>query len=182
MLYTNKANIERYLLIQIDNSFNAQIDSWIQAMSRHIDSRTSRRFGEYDVETRVYDGNNTSHLLVDDFYELDTVEVDGVAFDVVAQPYNVTPQWKLVSKDNRFTRGVANVEVTGRFGYGSIPEDIEHACTVLVAGIINAQTQQEGEIASEKIGDYQVSYRSEEHKTDTEMALAIVKRYAKPVL
>jgi hypothetical protein len=109
--YTNKENIERYLLLDIDESFNTQINSWIDAMSLYIDKYCNR---EFDDESGDYE-----------------------------EP----------------------------------PSDIVHACTVLVSSIILGQTNQAGEVKSEKIGDYQVTYKDEEHKSDVEMAHKTLQQY-----
>ncbi len=47
--------------------------------------------------------------------------------------------------------------------FEEVPETISLVATILVAGIINHQLK-EGEIASEKIGNYQVSYTAKQKK------------------
>lgn len=177
MDYTNLATIQRYLLIQIDSSQTGQVESWIGAMSRFIDKRTNRVFGTATETTRKYDGSGWNTLIVDDLYDLATVTVDDTAKTVFEYPANETPTTTLKLDGERFNKGMQNVEVTAKFAYGSIPDDIQHACTVFVAGIVNAQTNQEGEIKSEKIGDYQVTYKDEKQKSDFEMAMATLRNY-----
>jgi hypothetical protein len=42
--YTTKEAIENYMLIKIDSSFDAQINSWIEAVETYIDRYTRRDF------------------------------------------------------------------------------------------------------------------------------------------
>ena len=43
-MYTTKEAIENFLLTDIDASFDSQIESWITAMSEHIEAVTGRKF------------------------------------------------------------------------------------------------------------------------------------------
>lgn len=177
MNYTSLAALQRYLLIEIDSSFSGQVESWIGAMSRYIDKKTNRVFGTATETTRKYDGSGWNTLIVDDLYDLGTVTVDDTSKTVFAYPANAVPTTTLKLDGERFNRGMQNVEVTAKFAYGSIPDDVAHACTVFVAGIINAQTNQDGEIKSEKIGDYTVTYKDDTQKSDFEMAMATLNQY-----
>jgi hypothetical protein len=90
-------------------------------------------------------------------------------------PYNETPKNTILLKDSIFNRGVQNVKITGDFGYADeVPKDIVFATTVIASGIILAQTNQAGEIASEQIGNYRVQYKDDKHKDDTAQAMAIL--------
>jgi hypothetical protein len=72
------------------------------------------------------------------------------------------------------------IYVKGRWGYSEeAPADIENVATVLVAGIINYSWNAEGEIASESIGQYSVSYKTEKQWTDFERVPETLNSYTK---
>lgn len=187
--YTTKANIERYLLISIDSSYDSQVENWIDAMSHYINRVTNRNFDAAPAEsTKVYDGNNTTRLEIDNCYDLNGVTVTNqetsavTTLSVYEYPSNGTVvDWletdNITDNEQYFRKGKQNVSVTAKFGYPATPNQIEHACTVLVAGIVLAQTNQQGEVKSEKIGDYSVTYKDDQHKNDTEMVMQTLKQY-----
>lgn len=185
MEYTDKEAIENYLVISIDPGFDSQITEWIEAMSAYIDLVTGRTFEVPTTDTtKKYDGNNTNCLLIDDVLEVTTVEIDDTSVDlddVLGYPANSTPKTRMVLKSNVFTQGLQNIEITGKFGYGTtIPQPIKWATTVLVAGIVNNAYQSEGEVQQETIGRYSVTYKSEKEINDFEEAKKIIKLYRKP--
>lgn len=182
MNYTTIAAIQKYLLITIDSSQTGQVESWIGAMSRFIDKKTNRVFGTATESTRVFDGSGWNTLIVDDLYDLDSVTIAGTTQTVLQYPANETPTTMLKMDGVVFDKGMQNVSVVAKFAYGSIPDDIAHACTVLTAGIINAQTNQDGEIKSEKIGDYTVTYKDQQHKNDVEMAMTTLNQYRRQII
>lgn len=44
--YTTKQRIENYLLISIDENFDGQVESWIEAVETYIDRYTRRDFAD----------------------------------------------------------------------------------------------------------------------------------------
>jgi hypothetical protein len=168
-------DVKNYVLTDIAEGFEPQVTSWIAQTSKFIESFTNNEFGLQDNATeRVFDGNNKRELLVDGFYELESVEVNGNELTVFAYPANRTPKYKLQS-DARFAHGRQNVIVTAKWGYGEVPEDIKFACLVLTAGIIQKQTKPD--LQSEKIGDYQVSFMTEQQRDDYNRAMQTLKMY-----
>jgi hypothetical protein len=184
--YTNRTEIENYLLKEIDPAFDSQIDSWIEQCSKEIETKTQRVFQtvESDVfEERVYDGKGRQKLLVDEFIELDSVTItndgeDEEIDDILEYPNNMTPKFILFYEEG-FPTGNQNITVSAKWGYSEEPpDDIKFACTVLVAGIIQGQTQQnEGSITSERIGNYSVTYDTEKGKKDFDRVTNILKFY-----
>jgi len=66
--YTDKAQVENYLLTDINVSFDTQVDEWIAAASAYIEQATNRVFVADESETRrIFYGNRTSTLITDDF-------------------------------------------------------------------------------------------------------------------
>jgi hypothetical protein len=183
MAITTKANVEKYLLTAIDSSFDAQITAWIAAAEKHINRMTNRQIiADTAPAEYKYSGNKKDYMHVDDFIDIDTVEMDGVDItdDIFFEPANRLPYFKLVYDEGVFEKGKQNIVVTGRRGYAdsaAIPEDLVFAATVLVAGIVNFSNNSSGEIKSESIGGYSVTYVSDSQKNDFTRAEAIIKSY-----
>lgn len=173
--YTTKESIENYLLIEIDESFDAQIDEWIEAVEEHIDHETNRDFtpvtGETTATDRQFDGDGTSELFIDPTTDIDEVRFGETSdpIDVaqyVASPYRDTTKNKITLRNLRFPKGLQNIYVKAKWGYEAVPKDIKLAATVLVAGIINNAWQSEGEVQSMTIGRYSVTYKTKEQLDD----------------
>lgn len=189
MSLTSKERIEKYLLTSIDAAFDAQIAEWIEAVTQYMNQETRRQLVADDTETsRLYDGVGKKDLIIDDFLTISEVrtyssktDVTGtdVTDDIYFYPANSTPKWRIESTDF-LTRGNQNVEITGRYGtYASdaLPADLVQAATVLVAGIVNYSNQSEGEIKSESIGRYTVTYVTEKQSNDYATAIAALKHH-----
>jgi hypothetical protein len=186
--YTTIAKVEAYLLIDIAEDFKDNVTRWIESVSKHIETYTGRVFiadAEDEESVRRFDGTGTDTVVIDDaveITELSTV-VDGFedaidADDFVAYPANALPVTKLKLIGAVFPRYPQSVRVEARWGYSdTVPEDIEHAATVLIAGIINESNQHDGEVASETIGKYSVSYNTEQQKHDFDMAKSTLDLY-----
>jgi hypothetical protein len=183
--YINVSDVENMALVDVVDSFEDQIDEWIIAMSNQVALLTNREWLADDTEypeVRYFDGNGSSYLRVGEMVDIDSVEVGedyGENFESVTDfleyPYNTTPITKVIRKDGVWDRGIKNIKITGNFGYSeTVPEDIKFAVAVLVAGIINAQSNQEGEIKSERIGNYDVTYATDEQKKDYQRAMDII--------
>lgn len=189
MKYTTKDKVEQYLG---GDSISENIDHYIEAMSRYMDQATDRTLvvdTSGDAEERKYDGNGTPKLLVDDFVSLDSLVVSSNT--VPSSSYVSYPANKGYSNEIVITGGTAfykdrlNVVLTGYFGrFASadgeeVPFDIEHACTVLVAGIIQNTDSPNGVVKTESIGRYSVTYASDKQAKDFEMANATIDHYRK---
>lgn len=168
--YTTRQKVENYLLTTIDASIYDQITDWIEEVEANIEKITGRIFVADDEDSdRVYDGDNTDMLLIDDAVSVTTVEVDGAkidATDLKFEPANAAVRGKpitaIVYDGGVFTKGKQNVTVTAKWGYSTeCPKDIQRAATILVAGIVNYAYKGEGQVQSMSIGRYQVTYKDE---------------------
>ncbi len=173
-MYTTETAIENYLMTDIDSSFSSQISAWITAAESYIDNYTQKSF-EGTTTTRYFDGNGKREIIVDDFTTLTSVQIlqvnsddveytltEGLDDDYVLYPYNETPYYKLMmvasSSVGVWLRGLKRIKLTGVWGHSAIvPEDIKLVATMLVADIIK-QGRDSGEIRSEALGDYSVTY------------------------
>ncbi len=187
--YTTREEIENYLLITIDPTFYSQIETWIGEIESYIDKTTERNFkADSEENEKVYDGDGTSSLLVDDFissedFELkinDTV-VDSDSYFLY--PANYTPKTKIQLNGDRFRKGFQNISVSALWGYSEeVPADIRTVATVLVAGIINFSLNAEGEVQSMTIGRYSVTYKDKTQWADFERTEKIMQNYVKETL
>lgn len=199
--YTTETKIENFILQNIDASFSAQLDAWIEGIENYIDQYTGRNFiADSAASARLYDGDGEQDIIIDDCVEVETVEVGeddyGGTFSTVSssgsdryflEPINANvksiPYTKVILRARYWPKGLQNNRITAKWGYSAaVPADIEFAATVLVGGICNAQRQGGDEIKSEKIGNYQVTYNTENGQNsfaDLKRALQILDTYKK---
>jgi hypothetical protein len=179
------------LLIDIEASFESKVQQFINAVTAYIERYTGRKFSvDSSASTRTYDGDGTNEIYIDDAFEITKVEVSygfGSDFteitDYYTYPSNTKPITKIILPYNYFWQGNQNVKVTAKWGYGaSVPEDLSFAATVMVAGIINSSNQHEGEVQSETIGRYSVTYKTGSNQahdfSNAKDILKMYKRYA----
>ena len=185
-MITSKVEIENYLLTTIDASFDSQLNLWIASVTEYINSMANRivvaedNFNEY-----TYTGSGGDIQFIDDFHKITQVKVDDSILantEYVAKPFNDPYKNQIRYKSggifSKYTEG--NIQITGRRGMydkDAIPQDLRFACTVLVAGIVLSSKGDGGEIQSETIGRYSISYKTDTQKMDFKSAHEIIKSY-----
>ena len=185
MSYTSKANVQNLLMINIDASFNTQISDWIEAAESFINNYCNRDSFELESDTeKIYDGSSTRELLVDDILTVSKIEMlddDGdvnytldESTDWYLYPANKTPKTSIILNPSNapigiFVRGYQNIKITGTFGYATTaPKDIVLAATRIVAQIISDKNLNiAGNIKSEKLGEYTVTFMDVDKITDS---------------
>ena len=176
--YITKDDIEQYLLIDIDESFHERIKSWIQAISNYIDKQTNRTFEVSEDEKRLFDGSGARELTIDDLIKITKIEIGDAEVDLdnyYLYPANTIPKTLI---KGYFPAGTQNVAITGDWGYAEeVPEDIKFVCTVLVSGIIQQSLSHEGEVKSESVGSWSITYKDEKQWRDFERIESILERY-----
>lgn len=197
--YTTEEKVEAYGLIDIDAAFSPTVDQWIAGVEQMIDRVTGRNFiADAEASARLFNGQGTKDLIIDDAITIETVEVGlddyGGNFITVGntgsnryftEPANHAalgvPVTRLLLRDRHFTTGIQNHRITARWGYSAaVPADIEFAATVFTFGIANQQRQGGSSVKSERIGNYQVTYNSENGRDswgDFERAMEILDAY-----
>jgi len=185
--YTTKEAVENWLLKDIDDAFDTQLTEWIVAMSRFADDLTKRDLMRDEEETYKYDGDGTSLLLIKDCHDITSVTVDGTTVTPLEYPANKPYTSRIVLQNGlKFTKGNQNVLVTAKHGvYDSLddlPANIKHAVTVLVGGICNTQILGIKKGATEKIGEYSITYATEEQRADYKNALSALSSYRRIAL
>lgn len=182
---TTIEKLESYLLITIDEDFKPRVEEFIDAVTAYIERYTGRTFTADTVATaRMYDGNNSDQLFIDDAVEVTEVKIKDTVLDAddyVLYPSNRLPKTRIILPYKYFYVGNQNITVTAKWGYGeNIPDDLSFAATLLVADIINAaDTNDSNTISSETIGRYSVSYVTDNSKGTPEALQAhkIIKLY-----
>lgn len=200
--YTTIAYIEDYLLIDIDAAFEAKVKEWIAMMEKYIEKETGRVFiaddaattRQYQIELslavrvgRYLQGEK--EITLDDCVAITELKIDGSVVsgtDYLTYPVNSLPITRIKLTDNSglvFTEGEQNIEVKAKWGHSvACPADISFAATVLVAGVINVSGSMEGEIKTEKLGDYSVTYKDQKQWQDLEKAKGILEHYKKIIV
>lgn len=175
---TTVEKVQNYLLLEIDQAFQPQVEDWILAITEHIERVTQRKFtADEQFQEKKYDGTGKLTQYVGDFIEMEKVEVDGNEITALTYPANTLPKFKLYS-ENGFSQGKQNVVVSAKWGFSEEPPlDIVHATTVLVAGVVQANQQGGGKIIKEKLGNYDVAYSTEKEFSDYKRALDILASY-----
>ena len=179
-LYCSVEDIANYLLLEIANDFVPQVEQWIQGVSAHIEKVTGVDWKADSIASaKLFNGNSCDVLEIGNFIGTPVVEFGnnyGINFvattNFVTLPFNGSSKTDILMKDETVPHGIMNVRVTARWGYAEeVPDDIRHACVVLVSGIVLANTNQDGEVESEKIGNYTVKYKNDSHKDDSTLAM-----------
>lgn len=181
-MYTNQQAIEDYRGKTLTVSGSA-LEEWIEAMTNQVDYITQRTIYRENIEasTYKYDGDSTNKLLIDACHDITSVKADETVVEVYEYPANKDYVTKVETKSGVFPRGKQNIEVLAKQSmFSELPADVKFATTVLVTGIYNARYSEVGKgKASERIGNYQVTFINDQQKSDYEDAKRILQRYKK---
>ena len=185
--YTTIAKIEDYLLIDIDPAFEARVNTWIEEVSKYIEQVTGRIFIANAVASvKKYDGNGRDEFFTDEMVSLAELRIDGTIInpaDYLLYPANELPKTRIKLKNAIFTKGEQNIEVSAKWGYSvDCPADISFVATIFVAGIINFAGKMEGEVKSERLADYTVTYKDKTSWQDLDRAKEILQNYKKVII
>lgn len=183
--YTTKEQIEDYMLIEIDPSFDTRVDQWIAAMESYVDRFTSRNFKAATAATqKTFSVSEDGILYIPDAVAITEVLIDD---EPIVENTTLVNGYYLGQNDGQpiryikypgLYRGYKNVKITAKWGsYITPPDDIVFATTVLVAGIINNGANSGGEVQSETIGRYTVTYKTNQQKMDFDTVKEILKSY-----
>jgi hypothetical protein len=194
-MYTTINDVKNYALVEIEQSFETQITDWIIQVSKIMDKMANRRLlAPAEFYVRFYNGNNKADIRIDDCVEINRLRIGdqyGENFEeinsnqYVKYPQRSTsglsdqePHRRIFLKNDYFKGGIQNIEVRARWGaFTTLPADLKLACTILVAGIVINQSKGKQAQSSEKIGNYAVSYLTEQGMKDYKMALETINLY-----
>lgn len=193
--YTNIDAIEAYLLIDIAQYFEEQVNEWIAEVEKFIENVTNRTsfIADASATARYYDGENTRELFIDDAVDITEISLGTDDNATVYEPadlreeYMLYPANALVDKkpyssikltSGIFPRGDQNIRITAKWGYSvTVPADIKLVATMLVSDIIEESMSAEGEVQSMSIGRYSVTYKTEERWQSLAEVKAMIETY-----
>ena len=186
-----------------------EIELIIADVSAYVDRYCGYKIG-YDEQTETpsdlyFDGSGTRDLVLGlHVVGYDDVEENGVIItdETIGYPLNKPETGRLAHKIRNFTQELAGITLVnaknGRYtvDWGNtghnLPLDLQMAVTALVANIITGQdggtTTAGGDIKSEKIGDYTITYTEgttsggETSKSDEVLAFDTLDSYRKKLI
>ena len=194
MAYTTEAKIAAFLNETITSG--ATNDAIAQATDL-INKKTGRKFeADATAKVRYFSGNGQMDLPIDDCVEITKVEhssdyygdyfeeIPNTGLDrYIVYPINYSqeevPIRALQLRSRYWTRGLNNQKITAKWGYSvSAPKSVELAATILAAGIyIYNRGGVDSGVSSESIGDYSVSYKTEEGFTALHKAMEALEQF-----
>ncbi len=195
--YTTEAEVGAFL--DNDTYCVGDFDFVIAAASDLIEKMTGRIFIADEAATaRLFNGNGGADLCIDDTIEIDTVErgLDpyGDSFETVPSTgftrYYTTPENALVKnipitsivlRSASWFTGIQNQRITAKWGYSEeAPPAIAQAAAILAGGMyMYNRGGASGNVTSEKIGNYAVSYGSEQGWKAYKNALTLIAGFKK---
>lgn len=161
-----------------------QLKHWIVAMENYVDKKTHRVFvADSTASSKYYDKIKDDYIFIDECVEIESVKINGVELaeaDYDVSPYNEMPIRKITfNTPQHFGHGKKAIEISAKWGYSvACPEPIQFAVATLVGGIISGFMTKANAIKSEKVGDYSVTYDTENVSNMAE-ADNIIKSYTK---
>lgn len=185
MDYTTIQKVEKLLTIDIEAGQEAEVATWVTAMSRYADKYCNRVLvvAEDVVATqRKFSGTGGQVLHIDECTGItEVLDADGNAItDYTTYPLNKDYVQAIYKEGMHFMVGVGNYRVTAVWGQSAsntVPEDLALAVSILVAGVINFSRSGGDNVASEKVGQYSVSYKNQQERDDYKTAIKILDSY-----
>lgn len=193
--YITPAELASFLGVTIpsggaDIAINSAVD--------YIDQFTGRSFiADDESSVRYFDGNNKSRLLIDDCVEIDEVAIKTSTYDTIymevpdegltryiALPNNYEARNRPITEigvlNTLFFSGLQTVKVTAKWGFSiEPPPAIKQACLILAGGYYLYKGSNTGEVKSEKIGNYSVTYSSPEGWSALTNSIETLRAYKK---
>lgn len=197
--YTNQELIEQFIGEEVNDS----LQEIIVAVQKYIDNYTGRNFkADCTASARLYNGNNSQYLNIDDCIEIAKVEIGndsyGDTFTEIASTgsdkYYTLPDNneadgypinKLFLRSREFLYGIQNQRITAKWGFSKeVPDDISWVATFLSASVYKTGIQGSfAGVKSERIGEYNVTFGGDtEGQSDYDKAKVILDSYKKYVL
>ena len=173
--YTTKAKIAA-----LTGVAEASIEAdWLNWADDEIETATGESFFAAVSEVLKIDGPGGNTLMLPKYPILtitkincDGVEWTGADITNSFAIYNEEGMIKVreginydnVDLDEVFAKGTQNIEITGTFGYASVPALVEELATLIVIRIMREKSLgMTDEITEERIGDYSVKYRENKY-------------------
>lgn len=165
-MLTTKENVKRYLGLT-DSDSDSNIEMLIGIVDSHIKSRCGCNIEKktYTEKSVPADGVEKTFYLPERPIEENSlsVEYDGVEYS--SDRYEVDYETGKIVFDFAPPKSLNKLKVTYTGGYETLPDDIKGMATIITAELFRSSGggKESGEISSEKLGDYQVTYKIPEN-------------------
>jgi hypothetical protein len=191
-MYINEGDVENLILQDIDSSFSVWIASIIDMVGAYIDQYCGTSFAtEQTATVKYYDSFGTDELFIDPLISISSIvildiygneEITLSTNDYFTYPLNDPTSYSLKLRPGasigRFPDRVNAIKVTGTFGFTTVPSPVKLAAIKLTAKIIN-EGLRGGQVGSETLGSYTVSYRELDDSVEALGVKEILNQYRK---
>lgn len=175
--YATLAQVKADLSLGVNTDHDTELDVAINAASRHIDGYTGWRFWQdASVVDRQYRAEDPRYVCVPEGISTTTglvvkIDDDGdgtfettltINTDFILEPLNaadMVPVWpytEILLADNYFFprpyNGRPGVQVTAKFGWSAVPDDVTKACIILAHDFYKARDTPFGVAGDASIG------------------------------
>jgi hypothetical protein len=177
--YATLAEAKAYLSI-VDSIDDTMLESMVEAASRAIDNIAGRRFYlDTSASARLYRGTNPYILTVDDFGSTTGIALaldtggDGTYetvltynTDYVVEPFNAfamgKPYTQITLVGGQLLPWLLpnlrpSVQLTAKWGYPTVPDDISQACLILTADMYKRKDSVGGNLGISELGAIRMS-------------------------
>ncbi len=179
-MYITEGDLEKFILQDIDATYSPWIDTIIGFVEAYIDKYCDTTYSGTGIASdRFYDGSDSDVLIIDNYTEISAVQFLDDFGNVIhtvpsngwnTAPYNGSVYNQIQLNGNAgyayFPAGNRTVKVTGKFGYTDVPPPVKYAGIQLATKIIN-EGLRGGQVSSENLGSYSVSYQKVDEVADS---------------
>lgn len=178
MSYFNEGDLENFILQDIDSSYSTWIESVIAMVENYIDTYCGTDFENSTPGDRIFDGSGTNEIIIGPVSSISAVKfIDGqgnVQNTLAEADWNLYPLNDSSKYILRLAPGGSyasfpdrdgSVQITGIYGSTAVPAAVKLAGIQLAARIINNGLRG-GQVASETLGSYSVSYQKVDDEAD----------------
>jgi len=179
---TTLARVKTLLNIS-GSTYDTLLEDIINAVTDAIENQCSRRFAETTHTEEQIDGTGKPSLFVK-FYpitiftklEVRTGKTTWVEVD--SDDYRINSDTGELQLTGDTREGFRNYRATYDAGFTTIPYDLDMAAAQMAAHEFNTRGQGGGQIESESLGDYTVSYRKGTDESD-KFIDGVIEKYKK---
>lgn len=153
------------------STYDAALTAIIAGVDAFIKKYTGRRLEKEAGAVVPIDGTGAENIFVPDYPVANVTKLEKeTSFnffeDVDATTYKVDGDNGIITLNADSAEGHYNYRLTADVGYETVPEDLQQAATQLVIREFN-QRSGGGEIESERLGEYAVTYKAESGADNT---------------
>ncbi len=167
-MFCTASDVQAFLQVEISAAQLPMVDAAIRGATAAIRNYCNQYISYVQDDEVVFDGQGGTKLFLP---ELPVVSVKTVVEDDVelesGVDYKLGANGVLHRLGAEWPEGIQNISVTYTHGYGTIPEDIVLVCTraaarTYQAGLRAAEMAGVPGVSSKSLGDFSVSYGSEQ--------------------